>query len=118
MQAWEAWGGEAEASRQLRARLPHRANYCPSSRHINTEFIKLYVAQSIAPNTQLINGEKCANPLFQKAGMCMGLCSGTRGPIKKKKKTSVLMEALLGKGFVGRGRGADLKDKSQSEKEK
>lgn len=76
------------------------------------------MAQSIAPNTQLINGEKCANPLFQKAGMCMGLCSGTRGPIKKKKKTSVLMEALLGKGFVGRGGGADLKDKSQSEKEK
>lgn len=99
MQAWEAWGGEAEASRQLRARLPHRANYCPSSRHINTEFIILYVAQSIAPNTQLINGEKCANPLFQKAGMCMGLCSGTRGPIKKKKKDQCFDVGTAGKGL-------------------
>lgn len=111
MQAWEALGrgvGEAEASRQLHAHLPHGANYCPSSRHINTEFIILYVAQSLAPNTQLINGEKCANSLFQKAGIYVGLCSGDREPIKK---TSVLMEAVLEWGFVGQG--ADLKDKSQ-----
>lgn len=66
------------------------------------QFIILYVARSIAPNTQLINSEKCANPLFQKAGIYMTLSSGNRGPIKKK-KTSVLMEALLERGFVGRG---------------
>lgn len=70
------------------------------------QFIILYVAQSIAPNTQFINSEKCANLLFQKAGICMTLSSGNRGPIKKKKKkkkTNVLMEALLERGFVGCG---------------
>lgn len=109
MQAWEAWEwGEAEASRQLQAHLPHRANYCPFSRHINTEFIILYVAQSIAPNTQLINGEKCANPLFQKAGICMGLCSGTRGPIKEDQ---CLDGSTARKGLCRPG--ANLKDKSQ-----
>jgi hypothetical protein len=55
----------------------------PSSRHVNTntELITLFMAQSIAPDTQLIDSEKCANQLSQKAGMCMDLCSGDKAPI-------------------------------------
>lgn len=60
----------------------------PSSRHINTERVSLFGAQSLASDTQLIDSEKCAHQLSQKAGMCMGLCSGDRRPIKK---TSVMM---------------------------
>lgn len=54
-----------------------------SSRHINTERVSLFGAQSLASDAQLIDSEKCARQLSQKAGMCMGLCSEDRGPIKK-----------------------------------
>lgn len=43
----------------------------PSSRHINMELITLCVAQSIAPDTQLMDSEKCANQLSQTAGICV-----------------------------------------------
>lgn len=71
-----------------------------SSRHINTERVSLFGAQSLASDAQLIDSEKCARQLSQKAGMCMGLCSEDRGPIKK---TNVMMEMGLEQGFRNQG---------------